>query len=135
MKLTLNWTYVISSGIIITLTLTILSGFILLMAQADSPTEELAKIVLGLTFFSMIPAFWLKILRDAKVELTDRYVYRPSLFLENKRIFWKEVQSVKIIRQGVYIYGGGNKIMITPYAYHKPKNVIAFIQKHTRSKM
>ncbi len=135
MKLTLNCTYVITSGIIITITLTILSGFILLMVQADSPTDKLAKFVLVLTFFSMIPAFWLKVLRDAKVELTDRYVSRPSLFLENKRIFWKEVQSVKIIRRGVYIYGGKNKIMITPHAYHTPKNVIAFIQKHTWSKM
>jgi hypothetical protein len=72
----------------------------------------------------LIGALYWKIYCDAKTTIDGNGIYQPSLF-GTCIIFWSEVTSVEVFGGFSYhVHAGKRKIVVTPYAYKNPEDVI-----------
>jgi hypothetical protein len=83
-------------------------------------------IVIALDFVCilLVGALYWKIYFDAKTTIDGNGIYQPSLFGACS-ITWSEVTNVEVFGGvGYHVYAGKRKIVITPYAYKNPNEVI-----------
>lgn len=72
----------------------------------------------------LVGALYWKIYCDAKTTIDRNGIFQPSLFGIHT-ISWPEVTNLEVFGGfGYHVYAGKRKIVITPYAYKNPEDVI-----------
>ncbi len=77
----------------------------------------------------LVGALYWKIYYDAKTTIDGNGIYQPSLF-GICTISWSEVKNVKVFGFGYHVYAGKRKIVVTPYVYKNPEDVIESLRAH-----
>jgi hypothetical protein len=134
-KLQMNWPYVVIAALIGTGTI----GFIIwgITAPLYRASVQGLPIRGGWNWTTVIGcdvgclfvllAFYWKMYCDAKTEIGEAELSRPSIF-GPRRIRWSEVVRVKIVGFGCHILSKDKKIVLSPYAYRDPDSVVSLIK-------
>jgi hypothetical protein len=131
-RLPMNWPYVVTAAVIAAAAI----GFIIWETTAPVyrasvhglPTRGGWNWPLVIAcdagcLFVLLALYW-KIYCDAKTELGEAELSRPSVF-GLRRIRWSEVVRVKIVGSGCHVFSKNTKIVLSPYAYRDPDSVLA----------
>ncbi|WKT59551.1 hypothetical protein Q2E61_11665 [Microbulbifer thermotolerans] len=77
--------------------------------------------------FAVSALYW-KIYSDAKTTIDEYGIFKPSLFGAHT-IAWSEVTNVEVFGGvGYHVHAGNSKIIVTPYAYKNPNQVIEILR-------
>lgn len=132
MKLKLNWPYLIFCIVAWAILMCGIGGSITLQALHAShrglpipgdwswPAIYAVDIVCAAAFLF----FPYKIYVDLNTIITDEFIQQPNLF-GLTRIDWTDVVKVKKERFGIQVQSKKNKIIVSPFAYAKPDEVIS----------
>lgn len=138
MRLRLNIPYILFCGAAVTIVLafigyTMTSQIYAQWSQGLPITGGLSwPIVIGVDLIccSGILAVYWKIYADANTAISSSGINRPSL-LGPKYIAWSDVTEIQVVNGfGFHVLAGTRKIIITPYAYHEPEQVIEMLGQY-----
>lgn len=134
----INWVYVGLVAVIGTATLAFISGAI--TWQVFSQWSQGKAVTGGWTWWNVllvdvlcaagITALYRKIYCDAHIRIDEAGLFRPEMFGE-QTITWSEVTKVEIFNGvGYHVFAGKRKIVVSPYAYRHPEEVVESLRKH-----
>jgi hypothetical protein len=76
-----------------------------------------------------IAALYRKIYRDACTIFGPQGLSQPALFGGSQTIAWSDVTKIKIFGgTGFHIFAGKRRIVVTPYAYARPDDVVELLR-------
>ncbi|MGZ3743524.1 MAG: hypothetical protein ACXWRE_04490 [Pseudobdellovibrionaceae bacterium] len=83
-------------------------------------------------FLIMFLGFLWQIYRNLNTEFNEEYIVQPSVF-GRKKINFNEVSNIRVFNGvGYHIISADKKIVISPYLYSNPQEVISFLEIRVR---
>jgi hypothetical protein len=138
-SLALNWPYVALVAVLGTSTMLFISGAVTWQVYREWSNGIPITggfswpIVTALNFACLmgIVALYRKIYCDARTLISEQGLTQPALFGGTRAIAWADVTKVEIFGGvGIHVFAGKQRIVVTPYAYSRPNDLVELLRVH-----